>query len=103
MIRFKVGPSPTVASFTTNPSGLRFALFSALAIALFRVLPIRNAAFLGVNASKSRAAETGRPWISRVTSRTLNGEIRAYLYVDLTSIISNSRRVAHPLGGGPPL
>src|SRR5436189_4859668 len=86
IIRFNVGPSPTVASFTTKPSGLTFALFSALAIALFRVLPIRNAAFFGVNASKSSAAETGRPWISRVTSRTLKGEIRAYLYVDLTSI-----------------
>src|ERR1051325_83184 len=88
MIRFNVGPSPTVASFTTKPSGLRFALFSAFAIALLRVLPIRAAAFFGVNASRSSAAETGRPWISRVTSRTLNGEIRAYLYVDLTSIVS---------------
>src|SRR5947207_12175550 len=99
MIRFKVGPSPTVASFTTKPSALRFALFSALAIALFSVLPIKNAAFFGVNISRSNAAETGRPWISRVTSRTLKGEIRAYLYVDLTSIISNSHRVAHPPGG----
>ena len=86
MIRFSVGPSPTIASFTTSPSGFRLALFSALAIALFRVLLIRNAAFFGVKASKSSAAETGRPWISRVTSRALNGEIRAYLYVDLTSI-----------------
>src|SRR5690349_17542877 len=86
MIRFSVGPSPTVASFTTNPSGLRLALFSALAIALFNVLPMRNAAFFGVKVSRSSAAETGRPWISRVTSRALNGEIRAYLYVDLTSI-----------------
>src|SRR5215475_7257101 len=103
MIRFSVGPSPTVASFTTKPSGLRFALFSALAIALFRVLPIRNAAFFGVNVSRSSVAETGRPWISRVTSRTLKGEICAYLYVDLTSIILNSRQVAHPLGGGLPL
>ena len=32
------------------------------------------------------AAETGRPWISRVTSRALKGEIRAYLCIDLTSI-----------------
>src|SRR4026207_1807508 len=88
MIRLNVGPSPTIASFTTNPSGLRFALFSALAIALFNVLLIRNAAFLGVKASRSSAAETGRPWISRVTSRALNGEIRAYLYIDLTSIAS---------------
>src|SRR5437773_11392040 len=103
MIRFKVGPSPTVASFTTKPSALRFALFSALAIALFSVLPIKNAAFFGVNISRSNAAETGRPWISRVTSRTLKGEIRAYLYVDLTSIISNSHRVAHPPGGDHPL
>src|SRR5207249_5180870 len=87
MIRFRVGPSPTVASFTTRPSGLRFALFSALAIALFNVLPIRKAAFFGVNARRSSAAETGRPWISRVTSRTLNAEIRAYLYVDLTSML----------------
>src|SRR5882724_13702074 len=100
MIRFNVGPSPTVASFTTKPSGLRFALFSALAIALFSVLPMRNAAFFGVNASKSSAAETGRPWISRVTSRTLNGEIRAYLYIDLTSITLKSHWVAHPPGGG---
>src|SRR5438477_395759 len=126
MIRFTVGPSPTIASFTTNPSGFRFALFSALAIALFNVLLIRNAAFLGVKASRSSAAETGRPWISRVTSRALNGEIRAYLYIDLTSmtlfcnsrieirnsvsrftvhdsrlLISNSHSVAHPPGGGP--
>src|SRR5881296_3276573 len=86
MIRLNVGPSPTVASFTTKPSGFRLALFSALAIALFSVLPIRNAAFFGVNARRSSAAETGRPWISRVTSRTLNGEIRAYLYIDLTSM-----------------
>src|SRR5881296_4150997 len=93
MIRLNVGPSPTVASFTTNPSGLRFALFSALAIALFNVLLIRNAAFLGVKASRSSAAETGRPWISRVTSRTLNGEIRAYLYIDLTSIASRLVRL----------
>jgi hypothetical protein len=50
------------------------------------VLPINDAAFFGVNASKSSAVETGSPWISRVTSRTLKGEIRAYLYVDLTSI-----------------
>ena len=42
MIRFNVGPSPTVASFTTKPSGFRFALFSALAIALFSVLPIEK-------------------------------------------------------------
>src|SRR6266487_7127507 len=102
MIRLNVGPSPTIASFTTNPSGLRFALFSAFAIALFSVLLTRNAAFLGVKASRSSAAETGRPWISRVTSRALNGEIRAYLYVDLTSIVSNSHRVAHPPGGDPP-
>src|SRR5438552_14615570 len=95
MIRFNVGPSPTVASFTTKPSGLRLALFSALAIALFSVLPIRNAAFFGVNASKSSAAETGRPWISRVTSRTLEGEIRAYLYVDLTSIASRLLQRLH--------
>src|SRR5207248_2194400 len=101
MIRFSVGPSPTIASFTTNPSGFRLALFSALAIALFSVLPIRNAAFFGVNASRSSAAETGRPWISRVISRTLNGEIRAYLYIDLTSIILNSHWVAHPPGGDP--
>src|SRR5437867_8404090 len=87
MIRLNVGPSPTTASFTTNPSGLRLALFSALAIALFNVLLMRNAAFLGVKASRSSAAETGRPWISRVTSRALNGEIRAYLYVDLTSML----------------
>src|SRR5437660_8521805 len=86
VIRFRVGPSPTIASFTTRPSGLRLALFSALATALLRVLPIRNAAFFGVKARTSSAAETGRPWISRVTSRTLNGEIRAYLYIDLTSI-----------------
>src|SRR5262249_21220670 len=93
MIRLNVGPSPTTASFTTNPSGLRLALFSALAIALFNVLLMRNAAFLGVKASRSSAAETGRPWISRVTSRALNGEIRAYLYIDLTSMLSfcNSR------------
>src|SRR5215510_12755214 len=103
MIRFSVGPSPTVASFTTKPSGLRLALFSALAIALFSVLPIRNAAFFGVNASRSSAAETGNPWISRVTSRTLKGEIRAYLYVDLTSILLISRWVAHPPVGGPQL
>ena len=31
----------------------------------------------------SSAAETGSPWISRVTSRALNGEIFAYLYIDL--------------------
>src|SRR6266511_389084 len=90
IIRLNVGPSPTIASFTTNPSGFRLALFSALAIALLSVLLIRNAAFFGVNASRSSAAETGRPWISRVTSRTLKGEIRAYLYIDLTSIASFS-------------
>src|SRR5947208_3783537 len=100
MIRFSVGPSPTIASFTTSPSGFRLALFSALAIALFKVLPMRNAAFFGVKARRSSAAETGRPWISRVTSRTLNGEIRAYLYIDLTSIILKSHWVAHPPGGG---
>ena len=100
VIRFRVGPSPTIASFTTRPSGLRLALFSALATALLRVLPIRNAAFFGVKARTSSAAETGRPWISRVTSRTLNGEIRAYLYIDLTSIILKSHWVAHPPGGG---
>src|SRR6266480_7622367 len=71
MIRFTVGPSP------------------------------RNASFFGVKVSRSSAAETGRPWISRVTSRALNGEIRAYLYVDLTSIILNSHWAAHPPGGGP--
>ncbi len=38
MIRLSVGPSPTIASFTTNPSGFKFALFSALAIALLSVL-----------------------------------------------------------------
>src|SRR6202008_4015252 len=103
MIRLNVGPSPTLASFTTSLSGFRLALFSALAIALFNVLPIRNAAFFGVKVSRSSAAETGRPWISRVTSRTLNGEIRAYLYIDLTSIILNSNRVAHPPGDGRPL
>src|SRR5207244_2571276 len=128
MIRFSVGPSPTIASFTTNPSGFRLALFSALAIALLSVLPTKKAAFFGVKASRSSAAETGKPWISRVTSRALNGEIRAYLYVDLTSMlysvireskfvprfpdsrftaldsrpfISNSHSVAHPPGGGP--
>src|SRR6266496_141477 len=79
IIRFIVGPSPTTASFTTSPSAFRFALFSAFATALFSVLPMRNAAFFGVNASRSSAAENGSPWISRVTSRTLNGEIRAYL------------------------
>src|SRR5882724_2439885 len=100
MIRFSVGPSPTIASFTTSPSGFRLALFSALAIALFNVLPMRSAAFFGVKVSKSSAAETGRPWISRVTSRALNGEIRAYLYVDLTSIVLNSHWAAHPPGGG---
>src|SRR6266704_4547968 len=100
IIRFIVGPSPTTASFTTRPSAFRFALFSAFATALFSVLPMRNAAFFGVKASTSSAAETGRPWISRVTSRTLNGEIRAYLYIDLTSIILKSHWVAHPPGGG---
>jgi hypothetical protein len=43
-----------------------------------------------VKARISSAADTGRPWISRVSSRTLNGEIRAYLYVDLTSIASQT-------------
>src|SRR5438105_7489339 len=102
IIRLNVGPSPTTASFTTNPSGFRLALFSALAIALFSVFPMRNAAFFGVKASRSSAAETGRPWISRVTSRALNAEIRAYLYVDLTSmtLVSNLHPVAHPPGGG---
>src|SRR5213078_3962364 len=95
VIRFRVGPSPTIASFTTKPSGLRLALFSALATALLRVLPIRNAAFFGVKARTSSAAETGRPWISRVTSRTLNGEIRAYLYIDLTSIASRFLQRLH--------
>src|SRR4029453_2891002 len=92
IIRFRVGPSPTIASFTTKPSGFRLALFSALAIALLSVLPIRKDAFLGVKSRRSSAAETGRPWISRVTSRTLNGEIRAYLYIDLTSIPSSRKR-----------
>src|SRR5262249_52596186 len=89
---------------TTRPSGLRLALFSALAIALFNVLLTRNAAFLGVKASRSRAAETGRPWISRVTSRALNGEIRAYLYVDLTSMCSqkqNVKKVTKLTGNSP--
>src|SRR2546425_2701239 len=103
IIRLKVGPSPTTASLTTKPSAFKFALFSAFAIALLSVLLIRNAAFLGVKARTSSAAETGRPWISRVTSRTLNGEIRAYLYIDLTSIILKSCWVAHPPGGGHPL
>src|ERR1051326_9639641 len=102
MIRLNVGPSPTTASFTTNPSGLRLALFSALAIALFDVLLMRNAAFLGVKARRSSAAETGRPWISRVTSRALNGEIRAYLYIDLTSITLNSLWTHRP-GADRPL
>src|SRR5205807_8960080 len=101
MIRLNVGPSPTIASFTTSPSGLRLALFSALAIALFNVLLMRNAAFFGVKVNRSSAAETGRPWISRVTSRALSGEIRAYLYIDLTSIILNYHRSGHPPGGGP--
>ena len=91
MILLTVGPSPTTASFTTNPSGFRLALFSALAIALFSVFPMRNAAFFGVKASRSSAAETGRPWISRVTSRALNAEIRAYLYIDLTSMTLRRR------------
>src|SRR5437867_7493911 len=88
MISFSVGPSPTIASITTNRSVFRLALFSALAIALFSVLPIKNAAFFGVNARRSSAAEAGRPWISRVISRTLKGEIRAYLYIDLISMTS---------------
>ncbi len=86
IIRFIVGPSPTVASFTTNPSTRRFALFSAFATALFKVLLIIAAAFFGLKATMSSAAETGRPWISRVTSRALNAEIFAYRNVDLTSI-----------------
>src|SRR6266480_4947149 len=66
-------------------------------------LPTRNAAFFRVKATTSSAAETCRPCISRVTSRTLNGEIRAYLYIDLTSIILKSHWVAHPPGGDHPL
>src|SRR5438105_15863598 len=81
-----VGPSPTTASFTTSPSTLRLALFSAFATALFNVVLTRVAAFLGLNATTSSAAETGRPWISRVTSRTLNGQIFAYPDIDRTSI-----------------
>ena len=45
--RLKVGPSPTIASCTTSLSARRLVLFSALAIALFSVLLIRTAAFLG--------------------------------------------------------
>ena len=60
-MRFIVGPSPAVASFTTKVSAFRFALFSAFATALFSVLLINAAAFLGLNATTSSAAETGRP------------------------------------------
>ena len=45
--------------------------------ALFSVLAMSPAAFRGVNARRSSAAATGRPWISRVTSRHLNAEMRA--------------------------
>jgi hypothetical protein len=48
IIRFIVGPSPTIASFTTRPSTFRFALFSAFATALFNVLLISAAAFFGL-------------------------------------------------------
>ena len=77
LMRRIVGPSPTVASLTTSVSTFNSLLFSALAMALLRVLPTMRAAFLEENAITSSAAEAGRPWISRVNSRTLNADIRA--------------------------
>jgi hypothetical protein len=73
----KVGPSPTTASFTNKVSTFRSALFSALAMALFKVFRTITAAFLGLKVRTSSASEAERPWISRVTSRALKAEIRA--------------------------
>ena len=58
-------------------SGRRLLLFSAFAIALFSVCKTIRAAFFGVKARISSAAATGKPWISRVTSRHLKAEMRA--------------------------
>ena len=60
-MRFIVGPSPTVASLTTSVSTRSSLLFSALAMALLSVLPTSPAAFLGLNAIRSSAAEAGNP------------------------------------------
>jgi len=51
-----VGPFPHIASFTTKPSGLRLALFSALAIGALQRLANQKCRFFGVKkASKSSA------------------------------------------------
>ena len=57
LMRFIVGPSPTVASLTTSVSTLSSLLFSALAMALLSVLPTKRADFLVLNAIRSSAAE----------------------------------------------
>ncbi len=84
--RLRTGPAPITASFTISDSALSEKLFSASAIAVLSVLPMSWAAFLGVKVRMSRALDTGRPWISRATSRAFFGESDTYLVVLLTSM-----------------
>src|SRR5471030_535364 len=75
--RLSTGPFSTRARFTTRESAERLLLFSALAMALARVLARRRADLRGTSARYCRAHVALRPWMVRATSRTFFGDMRA--------------------------
>src|SRR5258708_276047 len=75
--RLRTGPFSTRALRTMRLSAETLLLFSAFATADFRVLAMRRADLRGMSVRSSVASMTGRPWISRATSRTFLGDMRA--------------------------
>jgi len=89
------GPSPTTASRTTSASAEIVVVLGVGNGALERLRDQRG----GLARRKREQVQGGRygqPWISRVTSRALKAEMRAYLYVDITFIFKIFSRGSHP-------
>src|SRR5580658_5664418 len=77
---------PATASLMRKLSGLSLLLFSALAMADFKVLETTRAPLRGTTASTACACSAGNPWICRTTSRIFCADIGMFLVIAKTSI-----------------
>src|SRR5476651_236281 len=84
--RLSVVAVPATASFTRNDSGLSLLLFSALAMADFKVFATSRAPLRGTNCSTAIASSAPRPCTCRTTSRIFCADIGTFFIIAKASI-----------------
>src|SRR5215472_2120434 len=70
-----------------NASTFALLLFSAFAIADFKVLATKRAPLRGTTCRTACACNAGKPWIWRTTSRIFCADMRMFLVIAWTCIL----------------